>query len=97
MRYIDLAIEALDEARESLMYSLQNYNTRFPNHVISEQELDKLMDFFRDTRLFIIPYTISRTDRALNDEKSFQELSLYIGMKTFATGIEDYLRELVLK
>jgi hypothetical protein len=93
-RHLDKALEIYDYALETFRRLMGKYNETFPpDFSVSLDDIDRLLKFIEEKRLFIIPYAIFEIDEALNDPKRFRWTSLYIGINNLATGFECFLRE----
>lgn len=93
-RHLDRAVQVLDYARDTFERLMSDYNKEFPGFNISTTEIDGLLKFIKASGLFIIPYTIFDTDKALNNPRAFRRTSLYMGMKNLTTGLECLIREI---
>ena len=97
-RHLDRAVQVLDYARDTFERLMNDYNEEFPGfNISSSTEIDGLLKFIETSGLFIIPYAIFNTDKALNNPRAFRKTSLYMGMKNLATGLECLIREIAKK
>jgi hypothetical protein len=96
-RHLDKRTEILEDAKEWLDWACSDYNKEFSNMQVSYAELEKLLEFTLQEGLFLIPYTVSRTERGYNDPNAFIEPTIYGGIKNLATGVESLLRIIALR
>jgi hypothetical protein len=93
-RHLDKALEIYDYACDTFERLMSQYNDSFPDFNISTTDIDGLLKFIEDKRLFVIPYAIFDIDETLNNPRRFRLTSLYVGLSNLATGFECYLREI---